>query len=158
MITAGDYEGAAVKGGVQFGESEKGTLQIGITMDLFKGEENVGQMTTILYFSDGAAVYSYERLRLMGWEGEDSQDIDKLDAIFGTRVPVRVTAPEEYVAADGTKKLGQSKLEILTGGGTLQFNKPLTPDIFKARLAAIGGSSGGGGNAPSNGGGSKPPF
>ena len=161
MITAGDYEGQAVKGTVQFGESDKGTLQLGITMELFKqGEkESLGQMTTILYFSEGAAYYSYERLRLLGWQGKGAEDIDKLDDIFSTRVPVRVTAPEEYDASDGTKKMGQSKLEILTGGGTLPFNKPVTPESFKARLQALSGSSGGGAPPPATGGGgAAPPF
>jgi len=157
MITAGNFEGKAIKGKVQLGETDKGVLQMAIDMDLFvdkDAKEPSGQMTTFLYFSEGAAVYSYERLRLLGWKGNGPEDIDKLDGIYDNRVPCRVTAPESYKAADGTTKMGASKLEILTGAGTVTLNKPLTADTFKARLKAVGG---GGSSAPS-GGGSAPPF
>jgi hypothetical protein len=158
MIQAGQYEGKAIKGKVQLGETDKGTLQMAIDMELFDAQsKSIGQMTTFLYFSDGAAVFSYERLRLMGWKGTGPDDIDKLDDIFETKVPCRVTIPESYKAPDGTMKMGQSKLEILTGG-TVTLNKPLDASTFKARLRAIGGGSSGGSPAPSGGGGAPPPF
>ncbi len=161
MIQAGQYEGKAIKGTVQLGETEKGTLQLAVDMELFDAQnKSIGQMTTFLYFSDGAAVYSYERLRLMGWKGTGADDIDKLDDIYETKVPCRVTVPESYTAPDGTVKMGVSKLEIQTGG-TVTLSKPLDAGTFKARLRAIGGSGGGGGSpAPSGGGGkgSPPPF
>jgi hypothetical protein len=157
MIPAGQYEGKAIKGKVQLGETEKGSLQIAIDMELFDAQsQSIGSMTTFLYFTDASAVYSYERLRLLGWKGTGPEDIDKLD-IFDAKVPVRVTAPESYKAADGTMKAGSSKLEILTGSGTVVLNKPLDAGTFKARLRAIGG--GGGGPAPTAGtGGGPPPF
>lgn len=157
MVNPGNYEGKAIKGKVQLGETDKGTLQIALDMDLFvdkDAKEPIGQMTTFLYFSDGAAVYSYERLRLLGWKGAGPDDIDKLDDIFSVRVPCRVTVPESYKAADGTTKTGVSKLEILAGAGTVTLNKPLDTNTFKARLRAIGG----GGPAPAAGGGTAPPF
>jgi hypothetical protein len=158
MITAGNYEGQAIRGKVQLGETGNGTLQIAIDMDLFlaDGKESIGQMTTFLYFSEGAAVYSYERLRLMGWKGTGPDDIDKLDDIFETKVPCRVTVPESYTGPDGKPKMGSSKLEILTGAGTVVLDKPIAPDTFKARLRALGGSSGGA--PPPNTGGKAPPF
>lgn len=157
MINAGNYEGKAIKGKVQLGETPNGTLQIAVDMDLFDKDksEPIGQMTTLLYFSDSAAVYSYERLRLLGWKGKGPEDIDKMDDIFDTKVPVRVTAPEPYKDKDGTTKMGTGKLEIMTGAGTLVLNKPLDANTFKARLRAIGG--GGGGAAPAGGGGANPP-
>jgi len=161
MITAGNYEGKAIKDRVQLGETPNGTLQIAIDMELFNAQDqSVGSMTTFLYFTDGAAVYSYERLRAMGWKGTGPDDIDKLDDIFGTKVPCRVTAPEPYKAADGTTKMGSSKLEILSGGGTVKLDKPVDVGTFKARLRALGGVSGGGGTAPTvgEGGGKPPPF
>lgn len=154
-MNAGDYQGQAIEGTVQYGESDKGTLQIGIDMAVFEDDRKIGQMTTILYFSESAAVYSFERLRMLGWKGQGPQDIDKLGDIFNTKVPVRVTAPESYTAADGTQKMGSSKLEIVTGGGSLQFQKTVDPGAFAKRLAALSGtvtSSGGGG------GGAEPPF
>jgi len=158
MITAGNYEGKAIKGKVQLGETDKGSLQIAIDMELFDTQSrSIGSMTTFLYFTDASAVYSYERLRLLGWKGAGPEDIDKLGDIFDTKVPVRVTAPESYKASDGTMKAGSSKLEILTGGGTVVLNKPLDAGTFKARLKAIGG---GGSSAPATGGGggAAPPF
>jgi len=158
MIPAGQYEGKAIKGKVQLGETDKGSLQIAVDMELFDAQsQSMGSMTTFLYFTDASAVYSYERLRLLGWKGTGPEDIDKLSDIFDAKVPVRVTAPESYKAADGTMKNGASKLEILTGSGTVVLNKPLDVGTFKARLKAIGG---GGSSAPATGGGGAvpPPF
>lgn len=158
MIGAGNYEGQAIKGKVQLGETPNGTLQIAIDMELFDAQgQSAGSMTTFLYFSEGAAVYSYERLRAMGWKGTGPDDIDKLDNIFSNKVPCRVTAPEAYTAADGTKKMGTSKLEILAGGGTVKLDKTVDVGTFKARLRALGGSSGGAAPA-TGGGGPTPPF
>jgi len=155
MITARNYEGKAVKGSAQLGETPTGTLQIALNMDLFdEKNECAGQMTTFLYFSDGAAVYSYERLRLLGWKGTGPEDIDKLDGIYENRVPCRVTAPEPYKDKDGTTKMGTSKLEIIAGSGTVVLSKPLDANTFKARLRAIGG----GGSGPAPTGGNAPPF
>lgn len=155
-IAPRDYEGRAIKGGVQIGETENGTLQIAIDMDVLDQDKSVGQMTTFLYFSEGAAVYSYERLRALGWKGQGPEDIDKLDDIFTNKVPVRVTVPEQYKDKTGAMKTGNSKLEILTGAGTVKLSKPLDMNTFKARLRAIGG---GGSSAPAtSGGGTAPPF
>jgi hypothetical protein len=157
MISAGQYEAKAIKGKAQLGETDNGTLQIALDMELFDAQnKSIGQMTTFLYFSEGAAVYSYERLRLLGWKGQGPDDIDKLDDIFEKKVPVRVTAPEQYKAPDGTIKSGNSKLEILAGAGTVKLSKPLDASTFKSRLKAIGGS--GGGAPASGGGGAPPPF
>lgn len=159
MIPAGNYEGKATKGKVQLGETPNGTLQIAIDMELFDKDQSIGSMTTFLYFSDGSAVYSYERLRLLGWKGTGPEDIDKLNDIFDVRVPCRVTVPESYKdPKDGSTKMGSSKLEIMAGPGTVVLNKPLDASTFKARLRAIGGSSSGKPPAPSGGGGPTPPF
>jgi hypothetical protein len=157
MISAGQYEGKAIKGKVQLGETPTGTLQIAIDMELFDKGQSVGSMTTFLYFSDASAVYSYERLRLLGWIGAGPEDIDKLDGIFENRVPCQVTAPAPYRdPKDGSQKMGASKLEILAGSGTVVLNKPLDAGTFKARLRAIGG--GGGSTPTTGGGGTAPPF
>ncbi len=153
-IAPGNYEAKAVKDGVQIGETDKGVLQILIDMELFDAQnKSVGNMTTFLYFSEGAAVYSYERLRALGWEGKGPEDIDNLSGIYKNKVPVRVTVPESYKDNAGVTKMGQSKLEILTGTGTVKLSKPLDMSTFKARLRAIGG-----GTPPATGTGNAPPF
>lgn len=159
MIKDGNYEGRAIKGKVQLGESAGGGLQMAIDMELFDVQNNsIGQMTTFLYFTEGAAVYAYERLRLLGWKGEGPQDlVGKLDGIYTNRVPVRVTAPEKYRDSTGMEKMGSSKLEIVTGGGTVTISKPLDPATFQARLMALGGTSGTSSGGSSSGG-TTPPF
>lgn len=163
MIASGDnYKGRAIKGTVQLGETANGTLQIAVDMEL-KGAQDpdgkiIGKMTTFLYFSDGAAVYSYERLRLLGWKGAGAEDIDKMDDIFENWVPCRVTVPESYTDPKTKEtKMGQSKLEIMAGAGTVTLNKTLPADAFKARLKAVSGGTGGG-TGGSAAGGPAPPF
>lgn len=164
MIASGDnYKGRAIKGSVQLGETPNGTLQIAVDMELKNAQDPegkiIGKMTTFLYFSEGAAVYSYERLRLLGWKGAGPDDIDKMDDIFENWVPCRVTVPEPYKdPKDGSMKMGQSKLEIMAGAGTVTLNKPLGSDAFKARLKAVGGGGGSTGTGGSAAGGPAPPF
>lgn len=160
-MNPGQYQGQAIKGTVQYGETDNGTLQIAIDMEVFDDkDQSIGSMTTFLYFSPAAAVYSFERLRALGWKGETAEDVDKLDDIFDTKVPVRITAPKSYTASDGTTKMGTSKLEILSGGSRVTLQKPVDVSTFKARLKAVsGGASGGGGTtASAGGGGTAPPF
>jgi hypothetical protein len=154
MVSPGQYKAKGVKGSVQLGETERGTLQIGIDLNIKDTQE---QMTTFLYFSPEAAPYSYERLRALGWKGKGPEDIDTNMDIDVNEVDVRVTQPESYKAPDGTMKMGVSKLEILTGAGKVTLNKPLDKSTFLARLKAIGGSTGSA--APTaSGGGTPPPF
>lgn len=160
MITAGNYKGRAVKGKTQLGETDSGTLQIAIDMALNNASgEFVGTMTTFLFFTDKSSVYSFERLRALGWKGTGPEDIDKLDDIYDKEVPCTVEAPASYTDPKTKEvKMGASKLTIDTGAGTVTLNKPLDANTFKARLRAIGGSGGGGGSAPAAGGGTAPPF
>ncbi len=158
MIQAGNYEGKAVEGKVQFGETGGGTLQIAIDMELFDAKnQSVGNMTTFLYFTEKNAVYSFERLRALGWKGTGPDDLANLGDIYSTRVPCRVSAPEPYDdPVTKERKLGMSKLEIMTGAGTVQLQKPLEKSTFISRMKAI---LGGGGSSPNNsGGGTPPPF
>lgn len=160
MITVGPCRGKAIKGSVQIGETDRGVLQIAIDMELKVKETDsaaLGQMTTFLFFSELSAVYSYERLRVIGWTGEGPDDVDKLDNIYDKWVDCRVTAPEQYKATDGTMKMGNSKLEIMTGaGGRVALAKPLDIGTFKARLKAIGTTTKLPTSPPSEG--PEPPF
>jgi hypothetical protein len=162
MIVPGQYKARAVKDGIQLGETDKGTLQVAIDLDVKDPQDNrksLGVMTTFLYFSPEAAPYSYERLRALGWKGKGPDDIDNKDGIDANEVEIRVTQPEQYKATDGTIKMGVSKVEILTGAGQVKLSKPLDSATFKSRLKAIGGSGGGSSApAPTGGGGSAPPF
>ena len=160
MINPGQYKSRADKGSMQLGETEKGNLQVAIDLDVKDAQgQSLGQMTTFMYFTDGAQAYSYDRLRALGWKGKGADDIDNPDDITANEVDVRITVPESYKAPDGTTKMGQSKIEILTGAGKVTLAKPLDAATFKARLRALGGPAGGGaGSTPPAGGGNKPPF
>jgi hypothetical protein len=73
----------------------------------------------------------------LGWKGTGPDDIDgNMDSVDANEVDVRVTQPEPYKASDGTMKMGQSKVEILTGGGKVTISKPLDAATFRARLVA----------------------
>lgn len=160
MISPGTYKGRAIKNTYQLGESEKGTLEVAVDVDV-KDTQNksIGAMTTHLFLSAEAAPYSYERLRALGWKGKGPDDIDNPDGIDTNDVDVRVTVPLPYTDASGIQKMGFSKLEILTGTGQVKLSKPLDAATFKSRLKAIGGgSSGSSAPASTGGGGSAPPF
>ena len=159
MVNPGNYKARGIKSSVQLGETERGNLQIGIDLDIKNGSESLGQMTTFLYFTPEAAPYSYERLRALGWKGQGPDDIDNMDGIDANEVDVRVTVPEQYKDSSGAIKMGQSKVEIQTGGvGKVTLAKTVDGATFKARLKAIGGASGGGAPAGGGGTGPKPPF
>lgn len=160
MINPGNYKAKAVKASYQLGETEKGTLQVGVDLDVKDSAGvSLGQMTTFMYFSQEAAPYSFERLRALGWKGAGPNDVDNPDGIDANEVDVRVTQAESYKASDGTMKMGVSKLEILTGGGKVTITKKLDPGTFRARLnAVLGNSAGGGAPAPAASGAAKPPF
>jgi len=158
MISPGNYKAKAVKSSVQFGETERGNLQIAVDLDI-KNEkgESLGTMTTFLFFTDASQSYSYERLRALGWQGKGPEEVDNMEGIDANEVEVRVTQPESYKAPDGTMKMGQSKVEITTGAGKVVLAKTVDASTFKARLKALGG----GGAAPSggsSGGAAAPPF
>jgi len=154
MITAGNYKGKATK--AQLGETDAGTLQIAVDMALKLNDEPVGTMTTFLFFTDKSAVYSFERLRALGWKGNGPNDIDeKLEGIYDNEVSCTVEPPTAYTDKDGKSKMGTAKLTIDTGAGTVTLNKPLDAGTFRARLNALGG---GGSSAPAAAaGGAKPP-
>jgi hypothetical protein len=161
MISPGMYKARAVKGSVQFGETERGNLQVAIDLDIKSPQsaESLGTMTTFLYFTDGAQVYSYDRLRALGWQGKGPDDIDKMDTIDANEVDVRVTQPESYKAPDGTMKMGVSKVEIQAGAGKVTLAKTVEAATFKARLRALGGSAAGStAPVPAGGSGEPPPF
>lgn len=166
MISVGQYLGRAIRGKVQVGESDSGTLQMTIDMNLRAKDnpEPLGAMTTALFFSDKSYTYSFERLRLLGWKGTTIEDIKNLDDIFENEVPCTVEAPVPYKDASGETKMGFPRLTIDSGAGTFTMNKQMTLDTFAARLAAVtGGAAPAGGSTPAGNGGNSgagkpPPF
>jgi hypothetical protein len=125
-IEKGFYKGRAIKGAEQYGTSSKGNDQIVIDLDL--GEH--GQVSTVLNFSDAAAPYAVQRLRALGWKGDD---ITNLQGIEINEVDVRVF----YETYEGKERM---KAEISTGGGRIKLETPMDPrakSAFGARMKAF---------------------
>jgi hypothetical protein len=142
----GTFKARAVKGSEQYGETKNAYPQIAVTMRMDLGDGNSQDWTTYLIFSPDAAPYSFERLRALGWKGNDlSQELVGIDA---NEVDVRMFS-EDYNGKP------QSKCEIVAGGGTVKLDKPISREAFAAKVKAISGVQGSIGGA---GGSAKPPF
>jgi hypothetical protein len=131
----GNYQGKAVKGSEQYGESPNGNpellLQV-IIPELATPEFPDGRVfTTVLYFSAEAAPYSIPRLRSLGWEGNDLSDLKGIDK---NEVMINIAWPVD--PGDGKAKL---KVQIGSGAGTFSTKKPVDPKAFAARVGAIAG-------------------
>lgn len=104
-IEAGTYRGRGIAGSEQYGKTSNGNDQIVIDLELESGE----RVSTFLVFSDKAAKYSMDRLRALGWKGNDLTDLTGIDQ---NEVAVEVKY-EEY---QGEEKM---KVQIRTGSGVV---------------------------------------
>ena len=143
----GTFKGRAVKGTEQYGETKNSYPQIALPMRMDIGDGNSQDAVTFLIFSPDSAPYSFERLRALGWKGNDlSQELVGIDA---NEVDVNVRA-------DQYEGKAQIKCDIVAGGGTVKLDKPISRDAFAAKVKAISGVQTGVPGAA--GGGSRPPF
>lgn len=131
----GIFKGRAIKDTIQYGESQGGHPQIAVVMRM-RVDDSAQELTTFLIFSPESAPYSFDRLRAMGWEGNDLSNLAGIDK---NEVDVRVFA-EEYQGK------AQVKCKIM-GGGRVTLAKPMDPKTFAARVAAITGAPVGGQSA-----------
>lgn len=127
MVKEGIYKKCRVQEeDIQYGESSKGTPEI--VLQVFVPDLN-RHFSTLLYFSEGGAPGSFERLRACGWEGDDLSNlkgVGKNDIDFSIRY-------EEY---QGEQKM---KTSIMTGGGRIETSKAMDPKSFAAKVAMITG-------------------
>jgi hypothetical protein len=129
-IKAGRFKGRGIAGSEQYGTSgENETLQIGVDVNVPALERSV---TCFLYFSPAAYPYSIDRLRAMGWEGDDIRDLLGIDK---NEIDVEIRE-EEY---QGTKRW---KVEIQSGPGKVQMKSQIGKDDFARRFAAVTGGAG----------------
>ena len=126
-IPAGRYTVRGVKGSEQYGrsEGEKKTPQIGIDLEFIGGEYEGATATTILYFSEAAKQFSIDRLRALGWKGDDLTDLTGIDEN-------EAMAVVKYETWEGKE---QMKVEILTNGGGMKFKTQMS-DADKRMFAA----------------------
>jgi hypothetical protein len=140
----GTFKGRAVKGSVQYGDSPGGHPQISLIMrmEIPGGSQDA---TTFLVFSEDNAPYCWERLRALGFKGDDlSQELVGID-----------NEVDVVMKADDYQGKTQVKCEIVAGGGLVKMAKPTSREVFAAKVKAITGGSAG---AAPVGGGVRPPF
>jgi len=137
----GVYRGHGVEGSEQYGESSNGNPEL--LIDLVLHELSDRRVTTPLYFSPGAAPYSIERLRALGWEGNDLQN---LKGIGKNEVAVEI----KWDLFEGSWKM---KVQISSGAGKFTTAKPQDKAVWAAKVGAITGAP-----TTNAGGGTKPPF
>lgn len=121
-IAAGTYRGKGIKGSEQYGQTSNHNDQIVLDLDLLDIGEKV---STFLVFTDAAAPYSIDRLRALGWKGND---LSALDGIDENEVNVQV----KYEMFEGQEKM---KVQILTGGGAVKLKDQLDDKGKKAFAA-----------------------
>ena len=141
-VVAGIYHKCKVdESDVQVGENEKsGTLEM--VLQVYVPDLN-RSFSTVLYFSENAAQYSFERLRACGWVGDD---LSNLKGIGSNEIDFSIAYDSTY---DGTPRM---KTQIMSGGGRINTSKPTDLKTFAARVAMLTGK----GKMP--GGASPPPF
>jgi hypothetical protein len=144
MAGKGRHKAKGILGSQQYGlAGYNETPQIAIDLEFPDGSS----MTTFLFFSAGAAPYSFQRLTALGWKGKGPQDLANLAGIDQKEVDVEVRE-EEF---EGKTRL---KAEILTGPGRVVIEKTVDPASFAARVAALTGNT----SATAPAGPVKPPF
>lgn len=132
QVKAGFYKGCrGILGSEQYGrsgQSGQGSEQIALDVNIPELERN---FTTFLSFSDKAAPYSIERLRALGWTGDDISDLRGIDQ---NDVDVQI----KYEMFEGKE---QMRVQIATGGGGRIELKNVMTDRdkrdFSARMRAF---------------------
>ena len=136
----GIYKGRAVEGSEQYSESVNGNPEL--LIDLVLPELANRRLTTVLYFTGEATPYSLVRLRALGWEGDDLQN---LKGIGKNEVGIEI----KYNLYEGSWKM---KVEIMSGAGKFTASKPQDKSAWAAKVGAITGMASGSGGPP------KAPF
>lgn len=124
-VPAGIHKGRGTMG-IQYGTTTNGHDQIVIDLALSELGETV---STFLIFSDAAAPYAIERLRAMGWIGDDLSDLTGIDQ---NEVDVEV----KYEMYDGKERM---RVQILTGGGRVVLQNTMDDKGKKAFAAKFKG-------------------
>jgi len=130
-IPAGTYAVRAIKGSEQYGYAKTGTPQVGIDLEFIGGEHEGATATTVLYFSENAKKYAFERLRALGWSGDDVGDLTGIDT---NEAQATVT----YESFEGKERM---KVDIRTGGGGMRFEKTMDAAQRRAFGAQLRGDA-----------------
>jgi hypothetical protein len=119
---AGYYSGCrGIAGSEQYGNSSTGNEEIWVKLTV---PDLGAEVMTRLSFSEKAASYSIERLRALGWEGDDLTDLRGIDRND-------VTICLKYEVYQGKE---QMRVDIVTGG-RFEVQAPMD-DHAKRRFGA----------------------
>ena len=145
-IQTGTYKGRGIAGSEQYGVTSNGNDQVVVDLNLVDLGESV---STFLNFSEAAAQYSIDRLRALGWEGNDLSNLAGID-----RNEVMVSV--KYETWEGKERM---RVEIVTGGGRVTLKDTMDDKrkkVFAARFKGLAASTGGPSAASAQGGANGP--
>jgi hypothetical protein len=146
-----------VEGSAKPGFSSKDSPEI--TLDVTIPDLAGRRATVVLYLTAEATKFTLERLRALGWKGNDIREgygTDKfLTGISTQDVDIEIT----YEMYEGKAR---PKVQIM-GGGTFETRKPVSEnggiDAWAAKVSALSGIDVTGGKGPTGGGPApKPDF
>ncbi len=132
MGTSKIYGNCEVSKEVEVGDSPNGKPEM--VLQVFVPELSK-TFSNVLYFSQEAAEYSYERLRAAGWSGADLSDMTGLGS---KKVDFEIRY-EEYTPPGETQSKTTMKTQIMTGGGRIKVGKPMDLKSFAAKVAILTG-------------------
>lgn len=149
-IENGNYMARAIAGSEQYAPTSNGAPQIAVDMQVEGGDFHGTVMTVTLSFSGNAPEWSIKKLRMLGWRGDNLED---LRGISDNAVPVRVF-DNEYNGK--TFK----KMEINLGGGSFKFQTTMDArqkKQFASEFKGLAASFPQRGDAPAPSRGAPPP-
>jgi hypothetical protein len=125
-IPAGIYRGKAIKGSEQYGNTSNGNEQIAIDLLIWNdASEGETRVTTFLFFTEKSAEFSIERLRALGWVGDDLTNLEGIDR---NEVDVEV----RHEMWEGKQRI---KVNIMGSGGRVTLQNQMA-DSAKKKFAA----------------------
>lgn len=125
-IPGGVYKGRGIAGSEQYGATSNGNDQIALDLAL----ADIGETaTTFLIFTDKSAEFSIQRLRALGWQGDDLSDLTGIDR---NEVDVEI----KYEVWEGKERM---RVQILTGGGRVVLQQTMDTKAKKAFAAKFKG-------------------
>jgi hypothetical protein len=116
LVAIGEYVARGIKGSEQYAPADNGEPQIAVDMQIEGGDFEGASMTVVFSFSGKAPEYSIKKLRMMGWQGDNLEDLSGIDA---NAIPVRVF---DHTHNGKTYR----KMEVVYGGeGKFKFQKQM---------------------------------